>query len=511
MKIQNWTRKGLDTKSDSMKTTYDVMGLSRRDFLLSTASAGMLLATGLKPAAAATPTLDEQRIQALFDKAVERSGTVGAQLSIIKDGQQFDFVAGLANAELNIPMTQDTIGQIGSTTKIFNAMLVMSLVEEGRLDLDTPVASYLPSFSVADPVATRVITLRQLHSMSSGLDNGDYAEHGPGEDALARRIASLKTLPQAFVPGSAFGYSNAGTDIAGYVAERVSGTFWDDLLMERILEPAGLKNAASRARDLVYQRVAVGHRLDPRGGAPTVTRPWSISRGLAPAGATLNMSAHDLVRFGKIFLDHGVADTGNRILSKRAIQTMMTPQIETQSRMYAQSWCIGPHKSEWDGVELWGHPGGNISGLSYLHWIPERNAAIAHTLNTGEAFGRFSKVMFEELTEVAFGMTKPKMVAPSPPLAIANAERYVGTYESLGVSREVVAAGERLRMTTIRSGIDEGDTVSLVPLGGDRFLLDAGEASDPLALPVDTAFFGDDGNGRALNMLNGVFPLRRKT
>ena len=58
--------------------------------------------------------------------------------------EQLDFVHGLANAELDIPMTQETLIQIGSTTKVFTAMLVMSLVEGGLLDLDTPVIEYIP-------------------------------------------------------------------------------------------------------------------------------------------------------------------------------------------------------------------------------------------------------------------------------------------------------------------------------------------------------------------------------
>src|SRR5262245_40799014 len=90
-------------------------------------------------------------IDALFSRAVEISDAVGAQLSIIKDDEQFDFVRGIANAELGTAMTQDTVIQIGSTTKVLNAMMIMSLVEEGRLDLDVPVKSYVPEFAVSDP------------------------------------------------------------------------------------------------------------------------------------------------------------------------------------------------------------------------------------------------------------------------------------------------------------------------------------------------------------------------
>ena len=191
---------------------------------------------------------------------------------------------------------------------------------------------------------------------------------------------------------------------------------------------------------------------------------------------------------------------------------MMTPQIKTQSRIYGQSWCIGPHKGEWDGVELWGHPGGNISGGSRLFWIPGKDGVLAVTINNLGAAGRFYKVMFEEVMEVAFGISRPRTEAPSPPLKLSNPERYVGNQESVGVTREVTADGDRLLMTTdLDYGLEKMKwTVGLIPLGGDRFLIDMLEAADPLTLPADTAFWGDDGNGRATNMLNGVFPLRRK-
>src|SRR5207244_1212485 len=129
--------------------------------------------------------------------------------------------------------------------------------------------------------------------------NGNYADYGLGSDAIAKRVAALKTVPQHFPPGTHFGYSNAGTDITGYVAERLTGRTWDDLLKERVLEPMGLKNAASLDRDRVYQRVSVGHVADPQTGKPKVIRPWGLSRGLAPAGGTFTTSAHELARFGR--------------------------------------------------------------------------------------------------------------------------------------------------------------------------------------------------------------------
>lgn len=487
--------------------------INRRRFLIASAACGLLPAVSCVSTTnnKTTPRhTDDLNIEALFNKAISISGTVGAQLSIIKDGQQQDYVYGLANAELNIPMRRDTIIQIGSTTKLFNAMLVMTLVDKGLLSLDEPVQHYLPEFSVEDEDASKSITLRQLLSMSSGLDNGAYTDHGTGEDALKKYIDSLKHLPQVFPPGTAFGYSNAGTSIAGYVAEKVMGKPWDLLLKENILNPAALKNAASLEQDLLFQRIAVGHIPGVDGSKPSVIRPWHMIRSQAPAGSTLAMSAHDLAAFGQLFLDGGVAVSGQRVLSSRGVKTMMTPQIELPMHFYAKSWGVGPSLDKWSDIKVWGHGGSNRSGRSYLYWLPEKRGVIAFILNTPAAMDRFAKVIFRELTHAAFGVSKPLITAPNPPYTLINPRRYVGSYESPNWSLCTIVEQNNALIVRERYGLGGHEkTYRLLPLGGDRFYIDNNTKPDPLTLPADMAFFGQDDQGRAQYMTSKVFTLRR--
>jgi CubicO group peptidase (beta-lactamase class C family) len=444
---------------------------------------------------------------------VEIGGAVGAQLSVIAGGEQLDFVHGLANAELDTAMTVDTLIQIGSATKVWTAALIMTLVDEGRLDLDTPVKRYLPELELSDPGAAERITLRHLLSMSAGIDNGDYADYGVGEDAIAKRVAALKTLPQHFAPGAAYGYSNAGTDIAGRVAERVTGQLWDHLLQERIVRPLGLEHTVSLDRERMYHRVAVGYVRDPKSGTVTLVRPWCASRGSGPAGSTLTASAHDLVRFARMFLDGGVSPSGQRVLSEGAVRTMMTRQIDTPAQFFATAWGVGPAYEAWQDIEVWSHAGGNLSGVSYVFWLPERQGAVALVSNTPSAMPRMIKVLTEELMPAAFGVGRPALRAPDAPVAI-EPERYVGAYDCIGARLEVVFEdGGLTAAMSSRNPFDDTETalskVRLVPLGGDHFLMDAGEEADPLAQPMDTAFFGDDGQGRATNTLRHVFAMSR--
>lgn len=456
-------------------------------------------------------------IEALFHKALQQSGVVGAQLSIFKDGTQIDLAHGLANVELGLPMTPDTVVQVGSVTKLFTALLAMSLVEEGSLDLDVPVKRYLSDFQVQDDSATHTLTTRHLLSMSSGLDNGDYAEYGSGEDAIARRVASLRDAPQHFTPGRYFGYSNASTDIVGHLAERITSMYWDDLLSVRVLERLELRNTVSLNHDRMFQRVSVGHALDPHTRTASVIRHprWSMPRGTAPMGGTLTASARDLVRLGRLFLNRGVTDFGHRVYSAESIAQMMTPQISVPVRCTATDWCLGPCSYEWQGMRIWGHPGGNVSGGSYLYWIPELKAAMAWTINTVGAREAFERVMALEVMQAAFGVHKPDE-QPATGAVSLDARRYVGTYTSL--SGECIVSSQsdqRLNVTKhwrnfADPRIVDTEVFALVPVNSDRFLLDRGAHRNPLALPEDLAFFGDDGQGRATNLLNFVWPMSRR-
>jgi CubicO group peptidase (beta-lactamase class C family) len=454
-----------------------------------------------------------REVEELFEKAVKVSGAVGAQLSYVQDGKQLDFVYGQANAKLGMPLQVETAIQVGSITKVFNAALIMSLVEEGKLDLDAPVSAYVPEFALVGNAAADAITLRRLLSMSSGIDNGDYQNYGDGTDALAKRVHALKQSRLHFAPGSAFGYSNAGIDIAGHIAERVTGQIWDDLLSDHILTPAGLESAATTEHERIYQRVSVGHVVSSPGAVPEIIRPWRLSRGIGPAGATLTITAHDLARFAMVFVNKGLADTGRRVLSAESVTTMMTPQIEVPISFLAQSWCLGPAKKNWGSISVWGHRGGNISGAGYLYWLPDKNGVLAWITNTPTAFPRFDKIVAQDIMHALYAVSQPVLAKPAVPIAI-DPRRYVGKYEAFGGSLIVEEVDGELSLTSRwKNYINEveviEDRVLLAPLGGDRFIIDRGDQTDAMSLAEDTAFSGNDSKGRATNLIHVAFPCSR--
>jgi CubicO group peptidase (beta-lactamase class C family) len=447
-------------------------------------------------------------LESLCHKTIATLDIAGAQVALALDDELVWAEAGLANTDLGTPVTADTLFQIGSTTKLYTAMLVMQLAGEGLLDLDRPVAAYLPDVRLATGEAWRSITPRQLMSMTSGLDNGPYTDTGRGDDCVRRYVDLLAGIPLTFAPGSAYGYSNASTVVSGLLVETLTGQCWDEALRDRVLRPAGLAESVSLFADLPYHRVAVG-RLP---GESAVVRPWCFGRGMGPAGSSLAASARDLVRFGRLFLRGGLAADGTRVLPDSAVATMQSAQVDVPARVLADGWCVGPYRKVWDGVEVFGHSGTTRNGSSTLLWIPERGIAIATVVNTPPRGYPFADAIFDTVLRDWLGLAKPPRPVPDAGLEVDPAV-YQGRYDSWG------------RHYHVREH-DGGLTVTLHQMRGNDPA--TGEWDDPVAtalnpigrhrfLPADDALTGDHTwdiafttgpDGHAALLHNGAFTAR---
>ncbi|MFI7643480.1 serine hydrolase domain-containing protein [Nonomuraea sp. NPDC049400] len=157
----------------------------------------------------------------------------GAALAVHRRGEQLSVAAGVLNLDTGVDATGDSVFQLGSVGKAYTAALVVRLVEEGLLDLDTPVLSYLPGFRVADAEVTKTVTLRHLLGHTSGIDGDHFLDTGRGDDALERYVESCAGLRQAHPLGAIMSYGNSGYAIIGRV---VAG---DRLRVRRPCSPTG--------------------------------------------------------------------------------------------------------------------------------------------------------------------------------------------------------------------------------------------------------------------------------
>ena len=457
--------------------------------------------------------MNDQQLQQLLDQAAERLNVAGAQLALLHDGRLRAFATGLRNREQELPVTHDTLFQVGSTCKVFNAAMVMALVDAGTLKLDVPIKTWIPDLVLSSYRAQEEITLRHLLSMSSGMDNGSYQDYGRWDDAVRSYVAALAGVPHVFEPGTGFGYSNAGSSTAGHVMERATGKTWEALLRALVLDPIGLKQTAAFAEELLFHPLALGYVQSSTGSDLELLRRWALPRSMGPAGGTLCASASDLVRLAKMFLDQGRCDSGKQILSPAAVDEMHTPQVQLPTRLMAQKWGMGPYWKQWEGHTIHGHSGTNLGGSSMLLWCPEKHVAAATTVNVADQGYPLADTIFDTVFPDLFGIRKPAQLTAENAEPVAfEAERYCGRYESLGNVMNVSLSGDKLlgRLDSEvfrRIGLSDSVETEMIPLGEDRFL-----PGDPAAggnRGWDVGFWGDDGQGRATNFLNGMFAYRR--
>jgi CubicO group peptidase (beta-lactamase class C family) len=306
-----------------------------------------------------------RRIDAAFREYVDQGKLAGAVTLVLRYGRVAQQGAyGWADKEAGVKMTADAMFRIASQTKAITSVATMILVEEGKLGLGDPVASYLPSFAnskvasrgdtgVAIVPAKRRITIRDLLTHTAGISYGTdaqvaslYQAKGLGPAAgygwytadknepICETMDRLGTLPFVAQPGEAFVYGY-NTDILGCVIERVSGMPLDQFFETRIFRPLGMTDTYFFVPVEKRSRVVAVHRADAAGklvradtGARGQGHYLDGPRRSFAGGAGLVSTARDYGRFLEM-LRRGGELGGARILSPATVTQMTTNQVGT--------------------------------------------------------------------------------------------------------------------------------------------------------------------------------------
>jgi CubicO group peptidase (beta-lactamase class C family) len=258
------------------------------------------------------------------------------------------------------------------------------LLDQGKLDLDAPVRSYLPDFRVADQDASERITVKHLVTHTSGFWGEEIPDGGRGDDALARMAPQLSDRPQVTPPGRYFGYNNAAVALAGDVLVSVNGRAYEDSITELLLKPLGMRRSSFFLNEVIDYSVAAGHVLRPRG--LQVERPFSsglLTRSLAPTGGLLS-TADDMLRWASFQLGDGRAEDGTSLLSAET--------LALTHRQLAPAGGIGTDDYDgiginWllrsvGGVQIVEHGGTTPGQRSRVVLVPERNFAFVLLTNS---------------------------------------------------------------------------------------------------------------------------------
>ncbi|TDC53265.1 class A beta-lactamase-related serine hydrolase [Jiangella ureilytica] len=392
-------------------------------------------------------TMDAARLRAWLTELIGRFDVPGATLGVLRDGQIVDVAAGVLSRATLVPATPDSVFQIGSITKVWTATLIMQLVDEGRLALDTPVVDVLPGFAVADPGVTRTVTVRHLLTHTSGIDGDVFVDTGRGDDAVERYVERLADVAQTHPLDATFSYCNSGFSVAGRIVEVLTGLTWDAAIRERIAAPLGLMATVTLPEDAILHRAAVGHLGEPgRSLAPTTV--WALPRSGGPAGR-ITARVHDVLAFARMHLAGGAAPDGTRLLSTASAAAMTEHQVDVPDpAAIGDSWGLGWIRFDWDGHRLVGHDGGTVGQRAYLRVLPERDVAVCLLTNGGDTAGMYRE-LFAELADV----TMPAPFAPPADPPAVDLRPYVGRYSRAGFDTDVFARDGSLAMRVTVNGL----------------------------------------------------------
>lgn len=224
----------------------------------------------------------------------------GVSLGVLTPNGDHFVNLGVTSLENPLPVTEDTIFQIGSTTKTITSLTCSVLVEQGKLDLDAPVRTYLPGFQLKDESVAAAVTTRDLLTHQGGFQGDLFEDTGEGDDALAKVLDVLAGSPQVVPLRGHWSYNNAGFYIAGRVIEAVTGQTYEAAVTERVFQPLGMDRTFFFANQVMTYRFATGHnKIDSE---MVVQRPWMLMRSSAPAGGTCNSTMRDMTRYARYIM-----------------------------------------------------------------------------------------------------------------------------------------------------------------------------------------------------------------
>jgi CubicO group peptidase (beta-lactamase class C family) len=383
-----------------------------------------------------------EELRSVVAAHIARVGVPGLALGLLHNDTEYTTGFGVTSIDNQLPVDGDTLFQIGSITKTFVATAAMRLVDEGRLDLDRPVSSYMPDLRLADAHATNTATARHLLTHSGGWIGDYFADTGRGDDALARYVAELANLEQLTPPGAVYSYCNSGFSLLGRLIEVLTGETFENALQRLVLKPLGLEHSYLFPEDVMTRRYAVGH-TGIRIGDPLVLHPWQLPRSATPAGGLI-ASVKDQLRYARFQLGDGTGATGERVLTSASVAAMRQPLLPSTGlpdRFVGLAWnVIGKNFS---------HGGSTYGQRALLSIWPEHGLALSLLTNapTGE------EVMLATVAwvvEHVIGMSVPRR----PLLAVDGAvlDGCVGLYKSPTRDVEVGRLGD----TVVLREIDKG-------------------------------------------------------
>lgn len=299
----------------------------------------------------------------------------GVSIAASKDGRLvWSQGIGCADLEQEVPLTPISRLRIGSVSKPLTSALLGLLVEEGRLDLDAPVQTYVPDF----PRKAWPITTRQLAGHLAGVRHYKPGEFESREHygTVREGLQIFENDPLLFEPGTKFSYSSYGWNLISAVLEGAAHESFLSMMRRRVFGPAGMAHtSADDPTAIVPDRGRFYTRTDDTGA---VVNAGYVDNSIKWAGGGFLSTAEDLVTFGNALLE-------GRLLQPDTLRLLWTSQktADGKETEYGMGWGV---RRDAKGRRRISHSGGAQGGTAYLLIYPEDRFVIAMIVNSDDSF-----------------------------------------------------------------------------------------------------------------------------
>lgn len=385
------------------------------------------------------PTELVSKVDAFVTERMALGKLPGLSLVVVKDGRVlYSKGYGFANIEEKIFMTDSTPMAVASNAKGMTALAIMQLVEQGKVDLDAPVTTYLPWFKVDDSLSN-TMTVRQLLTHTAGLPTSAIYDGNRDPDALEQRVRDLAKVKLNRVPGTGYEYANDGYAVAGLIVQTVSGMPFEDYMTQHIFAPLAMQDSTFDPARAQQHGLAQGY-LKQRAVLSPV--PLTLSRGQAPAGLLLS-SAKDIANYFIMLLGGEQFDT-NPIVARNSIEELWKPQVQIDAGVH---YGLGWEVISVDGLEIINHTGNLTASSSDFILVPSQHLGVGVMANLSSR--HTIEIARGILALLQGGTPAPSSVPPEREPSTFKPDpkvwaEYVGSYESAGGSIEIFAEGDKL-------------------------------------------------------------------
>jgi CubicO group peptidase (beta-lactamase class C family) len=321
----------------------------------------------------------------LLQEEVDKGSLMGvsAGFSIAGDVKWLG-AAGDVDSEHAIKFNVSTLNRIASISKPITALAVMQLYEQGKIELDVPIQTYLTDFPQKKEGD---ITVRQLLNHSSGMD--DYKNRKEMENQI--HYGNLREAMKVFehrdlvsVPGQEFHYTTYGYVVLGRIIEVVSGQLYEDYIQKKILDPLEMKHTGVEVVGEGYTNKSGLFHRDAKGKLEEAD-PTDLSDRIPGGG--LYSTAGDMLLFGDAILQH-------TLISDNTTKIMFTDQgIKNEGNGYGLGWYLYGENPNYGPV--YGHNGAQTGASTFLMLLPQQETAIVVLSNTSGAMQEVSNCMIK--------------------------------------------------------------------------------------------------------------------